>query len=170
MLVAQNSLGPVCPVPLTVRGRAHQGAGPGGLRPGRQRRGLPGHLGAAPEPRERAPGDARRFGRGGGMRSNGPTHVVAARLRACACARRPAVDKVRNFGLKTLIPLGNALDTCERAKDEYSAYRARPCKAIKVCRTTACCRRREPICAREAAETLDTHSRHRRAAAFASVS
>ena len=47
------------------------------------------------------------------------------------CAVRPAVDKVRNFGLKPLIPIGTAAETCERPQDRFRHYRARPCKAAR---------------------------------------
>ena len=45
------------------------------------------------------------------------------------CAVRPAVDKVRNFGLKPLVPICTAAETCE--------YRARPCKAARCVRMTS---------------------------------
>jgi len=47
------------------------------------------------------------------------------------CAVRPAVDKVRNFGLKPLIPLGTAAETCERPQDKFPRDRASLAKLQK---------------------------------------
>ena len=49
------------------------------------------------------------------------------------CAVRPAVDKVRNFGLKPLIPLGTAAETCERPQDKFAALPREALQSCEVC-------------------------------------